>query len=122
MFDFRGYRDNTCGFDFRNYREVIKEAVAAIRKADPNWPWYIRRINKYTLALDWAYSKYIGETSPFVIQPYFDDGEVISFLGYLPDAYHYEAWSHVGKNNDGDISDCIRVVISRLLKVAYTRY
>ena len=53
--------------DFREFKDVIKEAVTKESECDGNWKWTVRSIGKKAVKIDWGYtSKYLGE-EPFVL-------------------------------------------------------
>ena len=53
--------------DFRNYREIIKSAVAREREQDKGWTWTVSAVNKRSVKIGWGYLDYIGDTDKFTI-------------------------------------------------------
>ena len=69
--------------DLRDYKIVIRDAVAAERERDKNWGWRVVRVNKNSIVIRWGYLDYIEEKDSFVIRLMEDDGDV-SLAGFMP--------------------------------------
>lgn len=54
--------------DMREYKEIIKAAVAKERRADKNWSWRVVSINKSAAKIGWGYLDYLGEKDPFTVE------------------------------------------------------
>lgn len=107
--------------DFREYKDVIKEAVARESKLDKNWNWTVKSVGKKAVKIDWGYtSKYLGE-EPFVLTAF--DGMFDCDLNGLQmsDPHGHKEYVYVGDSYLDDISnygDGICVIIARMGKYA----
>lgn len=50
--------------DMREYKEVVKTAVAEERQADTNWSWRVASVTKSTAKIGWGYIDYEQALSP----------------------------------------------------------
>jgi len=54
--------------DFREYKDIIREAVNKESKRDPNWKWTVKAVNKTEVKIGWGYLDYCGETDFFRVK------------------------------------------------------
>lgn len=47
--------------DLREYKDIIKRAVAIERLSDKNWTWRIKSIAKSIVRIAWSYMESVGE-------------------------------------------------------------
>ena len=70
--------------DFRNYKEIIKAAVAAERERDENWSWSVKAINKGVVKIGWGYLDYVGETDCFTVEIIDENSTEPTVVGTIP--------------------------------------
>lgn len=50
--------------DFRQHKDLIRQAVSEEDKLDPNWKWTVHSITKSRILIRWSYLNYVGEMFP----------------------------------------------------------
>lgn len=62
--------------DLRNYKQLLKELVAAENKSDKNWKWKLKSVSQKKALIWWEYLNYCGsENECFVLTLDMDEGE-----------------------------------------------
>ena len=113
--------------DFRQYRDVIKEAVAKEREADKNWSWSVKAVRKKEVEIGWGYLRYIGDDGFFTLR---EGGSVDSAIDdvFLVGRDPNEAFSvgiDVGNDrwsNADTVEEGIALAIHRIAEEAKHRY
>lgn len=108
--------------DMREYKEVVKAAVARERQADENWSWRIAAITKGAVLIGWGYLDYIGETGYFRVEV-LDDDEPVSVVGTLPNGS--KTYCFVGPQRWDDcktIEEAIGITIRNMAATAHNIY
>lgn len=108
--------------DMRNYREIVKAAVAKEREADKNWGWSVKAITKNEIRIGWGYLDYIGEKTPFVVK-LDDDDSVLGVIGTIPNGNR--VYDFVGPENwhgYESIEEAIAGIIHGMARIAHNIY
>lgn len=118
-------------YDLRDYKKIIREAVAVEDQKDENWKWRVVSIGKKTVKIGWGYLDYCGEgDKPFLIemggnQEGLESGECW-LKGYVQDKMlHEPLFVTVGEESWDDaktIEDAIRMCIHSVAHRAHMIY
>ena len=115
--------------DIREYRETIKAAVAAERKADKNWSWNVKSVNKTEARIGWGYLDYLGETETFTITveetPFETDPEksLVCVIGSVPNGSKVHRFVGPDRwDDDPTIESAIASAIRGIARIAHNLY
>ncbi len=108
--------------DMREYKEVLKAAVAKEREADKNWSWRIKAVTKTAARIGWGYLDFLNEDESFVVEVNYLSGEP-TVVGTMPNGC--QKYAFIGTNHWNDASTIeggIALVIHEMAYSAHRTY
>lgn len=108
--------------DIREYKDIVKAAVAEERQADKNWSWRVASITKSAAKIGWGYLDYIGEKDLFTVEIDDADGDT-TVIGTIPNGS--KVYRFVGPHHWDDcktVEEAISSAIHSMAASAHNTY
>lgn len=109
--------------DMREFKEVIKNAVADERHLDRNWTWRINGITKNEIRIGWGYLDYCGIEDCFKVKAQEVDDEVmITIHDHWGDSHGAVLVGQKFWDDAEDVSKGLKIAINALANMAHSLY
>lgn len=107
--------------DMRNYKDAIKRAVAAERKADEYYSWNIVSIKKAVALIGWSYLS--PKDGCFMVEAHDEESDNIYVTGTLPNGRRiYKTVGDTRWDDSDTIEGAVAAAIRGMARVAHSIY
>lgn len=112
--------------DFREYKDLIREAVRREDEADENWKWSVTSIGKKKVRINWSYLDWGEKRYPFELCGGLDEETVregTTVIAIEPNgAREYVLIGPKHWHDTKNIEDAIKMAIRWMGEYAHSRY